>query len=611
MALVSALLIPAPPLIGSSTLDSPAVEEFSTIILDYSKGIELDHWQGSLKHQRQLGLNIFSLTEKLDVTRRRAPRLKDQWKTDQKARFDLRRAHWENLSWLIRGEWSDFYDQPVRLRRSVAFGNPLFPQNIDLSSRLNTTSAISGGKIQSWYCGLGGTGCAADKVKWSASIGPVYDEHYGRSQTGIKLDADLATRLGGDLRGQLWIIRRSPRQEYSGSAQYAGTTTLSDQAVNQVKIIYLQAEQREMSYRTPIQTGSRRDDQLHVLNRLQVGLEASWNLDWESEFNRQTSAHNSASEDYRDQEWSWQNHGETTWRGTSAGLKLEGGLDFQEQEYAGSVTLGRQYKVGLTADCDPAFAETLAVNLQAARYRFDTPAEDDKNDRDELRYNFELHAFHRLTPDLALIWKLESNLNHLIYIYRTRSGENRWRRFFRFSIETPWQNEVVTNRAYFSVTSNYTDYDFAPNRETLSRVYRAFTANDSLNLKITSAFSLEASFAGLIDDHGRLLWRQWIEEVSEEGAGWTAALIPTWQNRRSSIGCGWSEHRRITRLRTPAGNADPGENVFSRGPLLRLKTNPNSNLSIYFYALWLQVTDRIRGGYYMPDLRIQVNWSLN
>ncbi len=443
----------------------------------------------------------------------------------------------------------------------------------------------------------------------TGAAGPVYETRGGGSRSGLRCNLDIdGGELIRGLRGEGWFENLPSGNDFSWSVAYRGEHGLIGEAVDRLSARISHSRQREFAFGGG-RLDRRIDEDIQLTNRLTSGASSPLRLAWNSEFRRRRSSHRSPLGSYDDREFNWRNGLEVDWGTGSFATRLSGGIDLQEQQYAGGLTQGRHTRLGLTVWFYGSSSDTLSLTTATTKYRFDTPDKADYNDRDELRYKVELLGRWMITPRFSFRADFAADLRHLVYIYRPRSGENRRERSFRLGAALPWNDVNLVNVARFTVTSRYTDYDFPPADESLSRVYRAFSAADSMRVNLPGGGYVKISSALVLDDHGRLRWEDWIEDISEDGYSFTLAVAPVYEWKGCRWGFGWSWHRRETRLHLGDGRTEPGESILSSGPVFSVASLRKRPFHAELTGRVLEVSDRLRGSYRLPDVTCSLVWS--
>ena len=130
--------------------------------------------------------------------------------------------------------------------------------------------------------------------------------------------------------------------------------------------------------------------------------------------------------------------------------------------------------------------DTLNAEVNARIYRFDTPSEENVDDRDEQYFYSTLRYTHRFTRALALLTELKAASGHLVYIKSDRSAQNNRTRKIAFNNSVRITSGQLRNTLGAEVYANYTEYDFIlPTSITTNDfVIRGFSAIDSFFVAI-------------------------------------------------------------------------------------------------------------------------------
>lgn len=600
-----------PGLLVCQTTQSENLESHKAVF-ETKKGLDLDQWHSDVTFDRAIGSSgrLF-LHQRLDVLLHQALGFHRQWKIDEKLRFHLRQPFTRSVQWIIGGEYKRFSDQRGQRFKDDVRYYPLIPNNRPKLTSVRTESISRDNDIGGWHLFLGAGLFDSKKLSLDGSIGPLSEQRGSRLQNGLRVKTNID---GGDflrgVNGEAWLDRLNDGNDYGWSAVISGDYKLAGEATDKYSVRVSQNRQREHTIGGD-QMSRRGDDRLHLNNRLSTGRSASWQLTWESDLVRQRSAHEYISSTYSDLDFNWRNGIDIEWqRGAFRGL-VSGGVDLQEQQYAGRLMQGRRSRIGFGVAFLKSATDSIALKTSAMRYRFDTPDELDFNDRDELGYNIQLICGYAFSPRFGARLRLVSDLRQLVYLYRSRSGENRWERGFRLIVDLPWRDKPIDNIARFSVNSSFTDYNYSPSKESLSRIYRSFIANDSLNVALARGVFLRINLTGTIEDHGQLKWSEWIEDVSENGFSHTIAVMPSWERNGYSLGIGWNWHRRETELHFIDGESEVGESIRTHGPLLSLITPVDHRVRVELRGSVIVVKDRLRGSYRLPDVTCRLTWDFD
>lgn len=141
--------------------------------------------------------------------------------------------------------------------------------------------------------------------------------------------------------------------------------------------------------------------------------------------------------------------------------------------------------------------------------RYDTPSDENVDDRDELWYSLRATTSHQISRLLDIQFTADVNLMHLVYLFKERSANNAWNRIFRFAPRlnyVPAADFQTINT--FEVLANYTVYDFENNPavQVQSYSFRQFGFMDTTRIRLTR----RVDFLGLthirLYQRGELRW---------------------------------------------------------------------------------------------------------
>jgi hypothetical protein len=158
--------------------------------------------------------------------------------------------------------------------------------------------------------------------------------------------------------------------------------------------------------------------------------------------------------------------------------------------------------------------------------RYDTPSDQNLEDRDELLVALTLATSHRVSRSLELGVVLDGTIDHLVYLLRERSANNNYNRVLRLSPRTiyrpvPWINSLNA----FEVLANYTVYDFEQQLPSVkSFSYRQLGWLDSTSVDLTHRIGFEFFAYWKVYDRGQLEWSQFRERLESAATELTYAF---------------------------------------------------------------------------------------
>ncbi len=117
---------------------------------------------------------------------------------------------------------------------------------------------------------------------------------------------------------------------------------------------------------------------------------------------------------------------------------------------------------------------------------YDTPSENNFDDRDELLSLMRLGYIKKLNSFFSFSLNTEVALNHVVYIFAERSSNNNYKRFIKLNTAGNYYSNVIQSSTSAEVSANYTVYDFEdlnPNFKSFS--FRQFVLRDSTSIKLS------------------------------------------------------------------------------------------------------------------------------
>jgi len=152
--------------------------------------------------------------------------------------------------------------------------------------------------------------------------------------------------------------------------------------------------------------------------------------------------------------------------------------------------------------------DTATVTGTAMKMQYDTPSEENNDDRDEVFFLTGVRWTHRFSPSLQATLQGDATLRHTVYLFSERSANNTWNRIFRIAPSTRYQ----AGRAFSTVNAcevlaNYTVYDFEsvyPDVRSFS--FRQLTLSDSTTVRLGVTTSVTARLQVRMYERGELKW---------------------------------------------------------------------------------------------------------
>jgi hypothetical protein len=164
----------------------------------------------------------------------------------------------------------------------------------------------------------------------------------------------------------------------------------------------------------------------------------------------------------------------------------------------------------LTATGTLALSETdnLTFSLFHRKLKYDTPNDQNFDDRDELLSILRVYYVKGITPFFDLFFNLEGSINQTVYIFAERSSNNNTRRVIKFSGGGDYKIGIFRSRNEAIVSANYTVYDFEdlnPNLSSFS--FRQLYIKDSTEVKLGKNISIDMTAYVKLSEQGDFNWK--------------------------------------------------------------------------------------------------------
>lgn len=156
--------------------------------------------------------------------------------------------------------------------------------------------------------------------------------------------------------------------------------------------------------------------------------------------------------------------------------------------------------------------DSLAFSAFHNKLTYDTPSDENFDDRDELLSIMRILYSRRLSPFFNLFINLEGSINHTVYLFSERSSNNNYQRIIKLSTGGSFRGRTLSSKNQFEVSANYTVYDYEdlnPNFKSFS--FRQLSIYDSTTLKLNRRLSVK--FYGYLkySKQGEFKWSAFAE----------------------------------------------------------------------------------------------------
>jgi hypothetical protein len=153
--------------------------------------------------------------------------------------------------------------------------------------------------------------------------------------------------------------------------------------------------------------------------------------------------------------------------------------------------------------------DNLIFSLFQNKLRYDTPSQENFDDRDELLSIIRIRYSKILNPFFEAFANIEGTQSHTVYLFSEKSSNNNINRVLSLKTGGIYSGKIFTSLNSFEVSANYTVYDFeniSPNFKSFS--FRQYTASDSTVLRIGQKMALAHKGYVKLSEQGDLNWQK-------------------------------------------------------------------------------------------------------
>lgn len=286
---------------------------------------------------------------------------------------------------------------------------------------------------------------------------------------------------------------------------------------------------------------------------------------------------------------------------------------FEEKKRIENQKSNRSQLITLSYSGEYYISDTDIFQISAfhRKLMYDTPSDENFDDRDELLSIARIAYSKQLTPFLNLFTNLEGSINQISYLFSERSSNNNKNRSIKLSAGGRYSglNFVSSNSA--EVSANYTTYDFEEMIPTLNSFsFRQYAFKDSSVIKLSRQTA--ADFIGYIklSEQGDFNWdnfsgrpARFLEEIYLE-----PKLKYLWNFIKMSVGL------RYFTLST--FNYDENNNKLlttrykSLGPLVEINILYSEALYIKMFGYYEFIEDESNNKRERANMNLEVNWNI-
>ncbi len=253
-------------------------------------------------------------------------------------------------------------------------------------------------------------------------------------------------------------------------------------------------------------------------------------------------------------------------------------------------------------------SDNIIMSIFHRKLKYDTPSEDNSDDRDELLTIARVLYEHKFSPFFKMLLNLEGSYNHIVYIFAERSSNNNIRRVLKLSSAGIYSGKYLSSFNSFEVSANYTVYDFEdinPNIKSFS--FRQFEFKDSTTINIFRMLDFNIFGYLKLSEQGDFYWQDFkgrpVRFLQE------SYLEPKffYNYRSAKFGIGLRYFSLITFGYTD--NIKQKETEYtSIGPLTQISVNINNTLEMNLFGWYEFINNESNRKRELVNMNFSVNW---
>jgi len=157
-------------------------------------------------------------------------------------------------------------------------------------------------------------------------------------------------------------------------------------------------------------------------------------------------------------------------------------------------------------------SDRILLSLYHNKLRYDTPSQNNDDDRDELLTIIRFRYIKDLSPFFQVFLNSEATISHIVYLFASRSSNNNVNNVLRLSAGGYYKGANVSSLNTFEVSANYTIFDFEDRISNLrSFSFRQFTATDSSSISLSKKLVFIITGYIKLSENADLNWGEFSE----------------------------------------------------------------------------------------------------
>jgi len=157
-------------------------------------------------------------------------------------------------------------------------------------------------------------------------------------------------------------------------------------------------------------------------------------------------------------------------------------------------------------------SDRIILSVYHNKLRYDTPSQNNDDDRDELLTIIRIRYLKDLSPFFQIFVNSEATISHVVYLFASRSSNNNVNDVLRLSAGGYYRGANVSSLNTFEVSANYTIFDFEDRISNLrSFSFRQFTATDSSSITLNKKLAFVITGYIKLSENADLNWGEFSE----------------------------------------------------------------------------------------------------
>ncbi|MCZ7557427.1 MAG: hypothetical protein M5R41_13590 [Bacteroidia bacterium] len=271
----------------------------------------------------------------------------------------------------------------------------------------------------------------------------------------------------------------------------------------------------------------------------------------------------------------------------------------------------RQIQLGIDLSRSFGRSDTLSMSGALLKMQYDTPSEENFDDRDEIIFLTGLRWARRFSTEFSASLYGDLAMRHTVYIFSQRSANNTWNRVLRLapSGELRLSQSFVSKNAA-ELVANYTVYDFedaAQGQRSFS--LRQLSLTDSTAMRLHGSLWIDAALHLRWYERGELRWAAFTVRPVQffQEQTFSLALRRRENNWDVSVGVRYFEQRRY---RYAGNQRFPDAQLTNYGPTVQIQCTFFERSRIVVDG-WYQLTDEAgRPKRSTPNVLLHTTWYL-